>query len=143
MRFREILLVAVLILAGFAFFQFKTGKWSADWDWDWFDGFDRYSRESSAEETRTIEAPLPPSIEVRNGHGWVEVRGADQETVQLTFKKVAWRRTEEEAREIVDLPLGYFLLADLYNRLGDSARSLEYARKGQAAAEAAKTRGKR
>ncbi len=102
MRFREILLVAVLILAGFAFFQFKTGKWSADWDWDWFDGFDRYSRESSAEETRTIEAPLPPSIEVRNGHGWVEVRGADQETVQLTFKKVAWRRTEEEAREIVD-----------------------------------------
>jgi hypothetical protein len=30
-----------------------------------------------------------------------------------------------------DLPLGYFLLADLYSRLGDSARSAEYARKGQ------------
>ena len=41
-----------------------------------------------------------------------------------------------------DLPLGYFLLADLYNRLGDEARSAEYARKGQAAAEAAKTRAK-
>jgi tetratricopeptide (TPR) repeat protein len=37
-----------------------------------------------------------------------------------------------------ELPLGYFLLADLYNRLGDQARSDEYARKGQAAAEAAK-----
>jgi len=41
-----------------------------------------------------------------------------------------------------DLPLGYFLLADLYNRLGDEARSAEYARKGQAAAEAAKARAK-
>ena len=28
-------------------------------------------------------------------------------------------------------PLGYFLLADLYNRIGDEARSAEYARKGQ------------
>ncbi|MDD8020736.1 MAG: sulfatase-like hydrolase/transferase [Acidobacteriota bacterium] len=30
-----------------------------------------------------------------------------------------------------NLPLGYFLLADLYNRLGDYGRSEEYARKGQ------------
>ena len=36
-----------------------------------------------------------------------------------------------------DLPLGYFLLADLYNRVGDAVRSEEYARKGQAAAVAA------
>jgi arylsulfatase A-like enzyme/Tfp pilus assembly protein PilF len=33
-----------------------------------------------------------------------------------------------------ELPLGYFLLADLYNRVGDSARSQEYAGKGQALA---------
>jgi tetratricopeptide (TPR) repeat protein len=31
-----------------------------------------------------------------------------------------------------DLPLGYFLLADLYNRLGQLAKSEEYARQGQA-----------
>jgi choline-sulfatase len=30
-----------------------------------------------------------------------------------------------------DLPLGYFLLADLYNRLGESTQSLESARKGR------------
>jgi len=30
-----------------------------------------------------------------------------------------------------DLPLGYFLLADLYNRIGDSVKSSEYARKGR------------
>jgi len=102
MKFREILLVAVLILAGFVFFQFKTGKWNADWDWDWADGFGRFGGEASAEETRVFEAPLPPAIEVQNGNGWVEVRGADQETVQLTFKKAAWRRTDEEACEVVD-----------------------------------------
>ncbi len=39
-----------------------------------------------------------------------------------------------------DLPLGYFLLADLYNRMGDYAKSAEYVRKGEAASEAAKIR---
>ena len=38
-----------------------------------------------------------------------------------------------------DLPLGYFILADLYNRTGDTAQSEEYARKGEAAAAAATT----
>ncbi|HUT07569.1 MAG TPA: sulfatase-like hydrolase/transferase [Candidatus Latescibacteria bacterium] len=36
-----------------------------------------------------------------------------------------------------ELPLGYFLLADLYNRVGDAVKSEEYARKGQAALAAA------
>jgi hypothetical protein len=34
-----------------------------------------------------------------------------------------------------DLPLGYFLLADLYNRLGQQAKSAEYARQGRALVE--------
>ena len=33
-----------------------------------------------------------------------------------------------------EAPLGYFLLADLYNRLGDASKSADFARKGQAAA---------
>ena len=41
-----------------------------------------------------------------------------------------------------DLPLGYFLLADLYNRTGDIARSEEYARKGQAALATAAAQAK-
>jgi DUF4097 and DUF4098 domain-containing protein YvlB len=103
MKFREVLLVVVLILAGFVFYQFKTGNWNIDgnWGWDW-DGFGAFSREYAAEETRTIEAPLPPALEIENGHGWVEVRGTDQGTIELTFKKVAWRRTEEEAKEVAD-----------------------------------------
>jgi tetratricopeptide (TPR) repeat protein len=35
-----------------------------------------------------------------------------------------------------DLPLAYFLLADLYNRLGNASLSLEYAKKGKELVEA-------
>jgi len=102
MKFREVLLVIVLILAGLIVYQVQTGHWNLDFNWGWGDEFGGFGREYAAEETRTIDAPLPPAIEVTNGHGWVEVRGGDQDTVQLTFKKVVWRRTEEEAKDVAD-----------------------------------------
>ena len=98
MKFKEILLVVVLVLAGVVLFQFKTGHWSLD-DVNWGDDIGILHQEVTAEETRTIEVPLPPAIEIVNGQGWVEIRGADQDFVQLTFKKVVWRRKEEDARE--------------------------------------------
>lgn len=103
MKFREVLLVIVLVLAGLVVYQVQTGHWNIDtsgWKWGWEEGFGGIGREFTSEETRTIEAPLPAVIEVVNGQGWVEVRGADQDTVQLTFKKVVWRRDEEEARDV-------------------------------------------
>jgi arylsulfatase A-like enzyme/predicted Zn-dependent protease len=51
-----------------------------------------------------------------------------QEAVDLVNKGIALKP------EPAELPLGYFLLADLYNRLGDNVRSQEYAEKGQALA---------
>lgn len=99
MKFREVLLVVVLILVGFAFFQFKTGKWNFD-DWNWGDDFGFAGREYVEEETRTFGSPLPAVLEIVNGHGWVEVRGTDQADVQLTFKKIVWRRTQEEAKDV-------------------------------------------
>ena len=56
------------------------------------------------------------------------------EAVSLIEKGIELKPKKE------DLPLGYFLLADLYNRLGDYAKSTEYVRKGEAASEAAKIR---
>ncbi|HOW86347.1 MAG TPA: hypothetical protein P5119_10165 [Candidatus Aminicenantes bacterium] len=101
MKFKEVVLVIFLILAGLVLYEVKTGHWSFDWAWDWDEGgFGPAGREVTAEETRTIAAPLPAVLEVENGHGWVEVRGADQDFAQLTFKKVVWRRNEAEAREI-------------------------------------------
>jgi DUF4097 and DUF4098 domain-containing protein YvlB len=104
MKFREVLLVIVLILAGLVVYQIKTGHWNLawDWNWGWEDGFGAFGREYASEETRTIEAPLPAAIEVDNDHGWVEVRGGDQANVQMTFKKVVWRKSEEEAKDVAD-----------------------------------------
>ena len=100
MKFREVLLVVVLILAGLVVYQVQTGHWNLDFNWG--DDFAGLGREYTTEETRTIEAPLPPAIEVVNGHGWVEVRGGDQADIQLTFKKVVWRKTDEEAKDVAD-----------------------------------------
>lgn len=49
-----------------------------------------------------------------------------EEAISLVNKGIELKPKPE------DLPLGYFLLADLYNRTGDSRRSEEFARKGQA-----------
>jgi len=48
------------------------------------------------------------------------------EAIELVKKGLELKPDKE------NLPLGYFLLADLYNRLGDYNRSEEYARQGQA-----------
>jgi arylsulfatase A-like enzyme/Flp pilus assembly protein TadD len=68
-------------------------------------------------------------IHLRRGTGY-------EEAIGLALKGIELKPAP------ADLPLGYFLLADLYNRTGDLARSEENARKGQTAAEAAKARAK-
>jgi arylsulfatase A-like enzyme/predicted Zn-dependent protease len=53
-------------------------------------------------------------------------RGQDfEEAIRLAKRGIELRPDPKE------LPLGYFLLADLYSRLGDTAKSAEYARQGQ------------
>jgi arylsulfatase A-like enzyme/predicted Zn-dependent protease len=49
-----------------------------------------------------------------------------QEAIDLVRKGLELKPEKSE------LPLGYFLLADLYNRVGDEVRSREFAQKGQA-----------
>ncbi len=48
-----------------------------------------------------------------------------QEAISLIKKGIELKPGKKE------LPLGYFLLADIYNRLGDNDKSLEYAQKGK------------
>jgi len=102
MRFRDVLLVIVLLLAGVVVYQAQTGNWGIHFG----DGDEEFmvwgGRAFTFEESRTVEAPLPARLEVDNSHGWVEVRGDDQETVRLTFQKKIWRRNEAEARAVAD-----------------------------------------
>jgi DUF4097 and DUF4098 domain-containing protein YvlB len=101
MRFREVLLVIVLLAAGVVVYQAQTGKWDLHFGW-WEDDWIGFGKEYAYEETQVFEAPIPSSLEVINSHGWVEIRGADQETVQLTFQKRIWRRDEADARAVAD-----------------------------------------
>lgn len=100
MRFREVVLVIFLLAVGVVVYQAQTGRWDLHFGWD--DDFIGLGKEYTFEETKVIQAPLPSALEVTNSHGWVEVRGSDQETVQLTFKKRVWRRDEAAARVIAD-----------------------------------------
>jgi hypothetical protein len=100
MRFREVLLIVALLAVGFVVYEAQTGRWDLHFGWD-DDGFG-WGKAFTFEESQTIPAPLPSSLEVVNSHGWVEVRGADQATVQLTFQKKVWRRDEAEARAVAN-----------------------------------------
>ncbi|HTO75822.1 MAG TPA: sulfatase-like hydrolase/transferase [Thermoanaerobaculia bacterium] len=77
---------------------------------------------------RHPKAPLPKLYAARN----LLDRGQDFESaVRLAESGLELARNDREAA------FGCFLLADLYNRLGDSARSEEFARRGQTLARSA------
>jgi len=77
------------------------------------------------EMTKEINPDFPLSyfylarIDLRRGENY-------EEAIRLVKKGIELRPEPGE------LPLGYFLLADLYSRLGDAGLSAEYARKGEA-----------
>jgi DUF4097 and DUF4098 domain-containing protein YvlB len=126
MKFKEILLVIILLAAGFVVYQAQTGQWDVTFGWD--DGFFGWGREYTFEETAVIEAPLPSVLEVTNSHGWVEIRGGDRETVQLTFTKRIRRREEADAREVSDRL--HYVLDRTANRLSFSTNRDEFRRTG-------------
>lgn len=99
MKAREVLLLVLIVVVGVVFYQVRTGGIRIDGDWEGpFGG----GRTFDFEESLTLEGPIPARIEVRNAHGDVEVRGADQEMVTVTFLKKVRRRTEAEARSVAD-----------------------------------------
>jgi len=128
MKFREILLVIVLLAVGVVVYEVQTGNWTT-WGWTFNeDGeFFGFGKAYSFEETQTIEAPVPASLEVTNSHGWVEVRGADQETVQLTFQKKVWRRDEADARAVADKL--HYILKKSADRLSFSTNRDEFTKR--------------
>jgi hypothetical protein len=100
MKFKEVLLLILLIIAGLVIYQIQTGHWDLQIDWD--DDFIRLGREYTYEVTEVFESPFPARLEIANSHGWVVVEGTDEEVARLTFKKKIWRKDEASAREIAD-----------------------------------------
>ncbi len=100
MKFKEVLLLILLLIAGLVIYQIQTGHWDLQLDWD--DDFIRLGREYTYEVTEVFEGPFPARLEIANSHGWVVVEGSDEEIARLTFKKRIWRKDEASAREIAD-----------------------------------------
>ncbi len=100
MKFREVLLVILLIGAGLVLYQFQTGHWDFGIHWD--EDFIGFGSEYTYEETEVFEPPFPAVLEIANSHGWTVVEGSDEEVARLTFKKRIWRRNEEDARAVAD-----------------------------------------
>ncbi len=100
MKFREILLLGLLLVAGLVIYQVQTGHWDLQFLWD--EDFIGLGREFTYEVTEDFDTPLPSSIEIVNSHGWVVIEGTDRESAQLTFRKRVRRKDEAAAREIAD-----------------------------------------
>ena len=98
MKFKEFLLLILIIAAGVFFYHAQTGKLDLDWEFhgDIFFGYDEFI----FEESRVIDPPYPAHLQLTNGHGDVEIQGADVENITIAFQKIIWRRTEEQANEV-------------------------------------------
>jgi hypothetical protein len=125
MKAREVLLLILIVVVGVVFYQARTGGIRIDGDWEGpFGG----GRTFDFEESLTLEGPIPARIEVRNAHGEVEVRGAEQETVTVTLLKKVRRRTEAEARAVADRLKAVIVRDD--GRLEISTNREEFEKKG-------------
>jgi len=100
MKAKEIILLVLIVTAGIIFYHAQTGKIWIDWDWD--EGIYFGQEEFVYEETEEIAPPFPKSLIIYNAHGHVEVEGADQDFISVTFEKRIFRRREKQADEVAE-----------------------------------------
>jgi hypothetical protein len=98
MKFKEFLLLILIVGTGIFFYHAQTGQLDIDWEFhgDVFFGYDEFTYE----ESREITPPFPSKLHLRNSHGEVEIQGTDTENITIDFQKIIWRRTEEQADEV-------------------------------------------
>jgi hypothetical protein len=100
MKAKEIILLILIVTVGIIFYHAQTGKIWVDWDWD--EGIYFGQEEFVYEETEEITPPFPPSLRIINAHGLVEVEGADQDSISITFEKRIFRRDQKQADEVAE-----------------------------------------
>jgi hypothetical protein len=105
MKFKEILLLLLIIAVGVTFYHAQTGKIHIDWNWDnweWEDGVLFIYEAYTYEETEEIQTPFPPIFQVINDHGDVEIEGTSKENITITLTKKIRRKNQEQAGEVAD-----------------------------------------
>lgn len=100
MKAKEIILLILIVAAGIFFYHAQTGKIWIDLDWD--EGIYFGEEDFVYEETEEITPPFPSSLSIINAHGHVQVEGADQDFIGITFEKRIFRRKQNQADEVAE-----------------------------------------
>ncbi|MDH4197756.1 MAG: DUF4097 domain-containing protein [Candidatus Aminicenantes bacterium] len=100
MKFRQVLLIVALVLAGAVIYAIQTDQWDLRFGWN--EEFPFSGREYVFEESQTIPPPFPLFLELVNAHGGVDIEAADQDGITLTLTKRIWRKNETLAKDIAD-----------------------------------------
>lgn len=100
MKFKEILLLLVIIFAGIIFYHAQTGQLDLyiDLGDDFLSDYNAYSYDSF----QKISPPFPMHMQVKNQHGELKIYSTDENEISIYIEKKVRHSTEERAKEIAD-----------------------------------------
>ncbi len=100
MKFKEILLLLVIIFAGIIFYHAQTGKLDLyiEFGDEFFSDYDAYTFES----VQKVSPPFPMQMEIKNQHGDLKIYGTDENEISIYIEKKVRHSTKERAKEIAD-----------------------------------------
>ena len=100
MKFKEILLLLVIIFAGIIFYHAQTGKLDLyiEFGDEFFSDYDAYSFKSA----QKLSPPFPMQMEIKNKQGDLKIYRTDEKEISIFIEKKVRHSTEEKAKEIAD-----------------------------------------
>jgi len=100
MKAKEVIILILIIAGGVFLYYAHSGKLDFNFE---FDGHFLFPlHQFKYEEYTKLQPPFPSRIQIINAHGSIEIQGANEETIAISFQKIIWRRKEKQAKEVSD-----------------------------------------
>jgi hypothetical protein len=100
MKVKEIILLILIVVGGVFLYHAQTGKLDVAFEIDGHFLFPLH--QFKYEEYTQLQPPFPSRLKIINAHGNVEIQGADEQRMTISFQKKIWRRKEKQAKEVSD-----------------------------------------
>jgi hypothetical protein len=101
MKAKEIILLIFIIVGGVFLYYAQTGRLDFSFEIDGHFLFPLHP--FKYEEHTQLQPPFPSRLHIINAHGDVEIQGADEQSIAISFQKKIWRRKETQAKQASDL----------------------------------------
>jgi hypothetical protein len=101
MKAKEIILLIFIIVGGVFLYYAQTGKLDFSFEIDGHFLFPLHP--FKYEEYTQLQPPFPSRLHIINAHGNVEIQGAEEQRIAISFQKKIWRRKETQAKQVSDL----------------------------------------